>query len=246
MRFVLILAAVYAGLCAALYLLQRSLIYFPPRRYAAVEVERLAVADATLAVAVRRAAGPGALIYFGGNAEDVAWSLPEIARAFPERALFLPYYRGYGESTGKPSEAALHADALALFDRVRAEHPDVIVVGRSLGSGVAVRLASRRPVRRLVLVTPFDSLLRIAQRQFSIFPVSWFLRDAYESWRWAPEVRAPTLLLAAENDAIVALAHVEALLASFRPGVATLERLAGADHDSIDWIPAARLFVDGS
>jgi pimeloyl-ACP methyl ester carboxylesterase len=237
MKLLLVVGGSYAGLLVLLFLMQRSLIYFPPRGSAAVETERLRVADATLVIAVRRANGPGALLYFGGNAEDVAWSLPQLAQTFPERSLYLPYYRGYGESTGKPSEAALHADALALFDRVYPEHPDVLVMGRSLGSGVAARLATLRPVTRLLLVTPFDSLLRVAQRHYRIFPIGWLLRDTYETWRWAPQIDAPTLLLAAEHDAIVSLAQTRTLLSRFRPGIATLRIVPGADHDSISASP---------
>lgn len=84
-----------------------------------------------------------------------------------------------------PSEVALVADALALFDRVYAEHPHVVVGGRSLGSGVAVHVASLRPVARLVLVTPYDSLYGIAARQFPYVPVRWLLWDTFESWRYA-------------------------------------------------------------
>ena len=229
----------YVGLCSILFALQRSLIYFPPRETAGEqsELENLVVDGETLAVSVRPRPGPRALLYFGGNAEDVAWSLPHLAEAFPERALFLLHYRGYPPSGGKPSEEAFHADALALFDRVHAEHPEIVVVGRSIGSGVAVRLASRRPVARLVLVTPLYSLLRVAQRQFPIFPLRWMLRDRYESWRWAPEVSAPTLLLVAEHDEIVPRAHAEALHRAFRPGVATMKVLSGVDHNSISNSP---------
>ena len=229
------LGAVYVGLCSFLWTVQRSLIYFPPPRTDSPpsNLETLEAPGAKLAVVVRPVPGPKALLYFGGNAEDVAWSLPDLAAAFPDRSLHLLHYRGYGPSGGEPSEEAFHADALALFDRVHSTHPDVAVVGRSLGSSVAVRLASRRRVSRLILVTPFDSIARIAQRQFPLFPVRWLLRDRYESWRWAPDVTAPTLLLVAEHDEIVPRANAETLLRSFRPGVATLSVVAGADHNSI-------------
>jgi uncharacterized protein len=182
---------------------------------------------------VRPRPGPRALLYFGGNAENVAWSLPEFAGVFPEHSLYLLHYRGYGESTGKPSERAIHADALALFDRVHAAHPEVVVVGRSLGAAVAVRLASLRPVDRLVLVTPFDSLARIAARHYPFFPVRWLLKDRYEAWRDAQRVSAPTLLLVAEHDEIAPRVHAEALFAQFPPGVARLEVVAGAGHNTI-------------
>ena len=95
------------------------------------------------------------------------------------------------------------------------QHPDVIVIGRSLGTGVAARLASTRPVAKLVLVTPYDSLLGIAQRQFPLFPVRWLLIDKYESWRYVPGIKAPVLILRAEHDELIPAASTEALRARF-------------------------------
>jgi uncharacterized protein len=231
--FLLFFAGAYLALCLLLFFAQRSLVYLPPRPTATVEVERLEVAGAALAIAVRPLAVSGALVYFGGNAEDVGRSLPELATVAPDRALYLPFYRGYGESTGAPSEAALLADALAVFDRVRGEHSDVAVVGRSIGSAVALSLGSLRPVSRLVLVTPFDSLAATARRHFPIVPTGWILRDRFEAWRWAEKVEAPTLVLVAERDEIVSRQQSERLFAAFRPGVATLRVVSDADHNSI-------------
>jgi pimeloyl-ACP methyl ester carboxylesterase len=238
MSFLLLIGLGYLGLCLLLFVVQRSLIYYPPPRTRSPEgIERLTVNGTTLAVAVRPLRGPRALLYFGGNAEDVAWSLPELGAAYPSHALYLLYYRGYGESEGRPTEAGLHADAEALFDRVHAEQPEVVVVGRSLGSAVALRLATRRPVSRLVLITPFDSLAGVGRRAFPIFPVRWLLRDRYESWRWAPAVTAPTHLITAERDEIVPSACTKRLLEAFPPGVATLTVVAGVDHNSISASP---------
>jgi hypothetical protein len=230
---------IFLGLCWVAWATQRSMIYLPPRGAggSSGEIETLSVPGATLAVAARPRPGPRALIYFGGNAEDVTYSLPELAEAFPDHSLYLLHYRGYGASSGKPSEAALHADALVLFDRVRAGHPEVVVVGRSLGSAVAVRLASLRPVARLVLVTPFDSLLRVAERHYRFLPVGSLLQDRYESWRDAPRVTAPTLLIVAERDEIAPRAHAEELLRQFPPGVARLEVVPGAGHNTISARP---------
>ena len=127
-------------------------------------------------------------------------------------------------SAGTPSEAAIVADALALFDEARREHRDVVVVGRSLGSGVAVRVASLRPVARVVLVTPYDSIQEIAAARFAFFPVRWLLRDKFESWKYAPAVTAPTLLIAAEHDEVIPRASTELLLTRFKTG-------GGVDED---------------
>ena len=186
---------------------------------------------------MRQRSGPKALLYFGGNAEDVSYSLPSFSAAFPDHAVYLLHYRGYGGSSGNPSEAALFADALALFDKVHIDHQNIMVVGRSLGSGVAVHLASMRPVTRLILVTPYHSLQELAAQQFPYFPVRWLLLDKFESWRYAERIAIPTLVVAAEHDEVISRASTEALHKHFRTGVAAFKVVAGTSHNTISQSP---------
>jgi pimeloyl-ACP methyl ester carboxylesterase len=227
--------AMYTAACLFLFLQQRSFLYFPPTKAAiqAPTVSTMTVPGAQIRISERPRPGKQALIYLGGNGEDVTMSLPLLDATFPEHALYLLHYRGYTGSTGKPTEQALVADALQLFDRVAAGHPQVVLIGRSLGSGIALQVASRRPVHKLVLVTPYDSLAALAARQFPYFPVRRLLRDRYESVLYAPRVTAPTLLLAAARDDIVPAASTARLFARFAPGVATQRVIAGEGHNSI-------------
>ena len=243
----LILVA-YLGLCAALFVFQRSLIYFPQRFAPASGTTTLVVPaeGARVVATVWPHDGPKALVYFGGNAETVTHSLPHLVAAHPDHAIYLMNYRGYGGSAGKPSEAALYADALALFDQVASTHSHVVAMGSSLGSGVAVYLASRRPVARLVLVTPFDSLEALAASHYRIFPVRWLLQDKYESWRYAPEVTAPTLVIAAEHDEIIPRASTELLHSRFRSGLARYQVVAGAGHNTVSASPAYVALLRGA
>lgn len=228
-------ALVYAGLCIALFLFQRSLIYFPQpgSMGSASTTAMLQTEDANLNISVRPIPGEKAVIYFGGNAEDVSASLSDLSAAFPDHALYLLHYRGYGGSSGKPSESALHEDALALFDKVHAAHPKITVVGRSLGSGVAIRLASACSVVRLVLVSPYNSILELAAAQFPFMPVRWLLLDKFESWRYAPAVRAPTTLVVAEHDEIIPVASSLRLERQFAQGVAHRVVIPGVGHNTI-------------
>jgi pimeloyl-ACP methyl ester carboxylesterase len=244
--FAAIAAFVYIALCLALFLAQRSFIYYPQPRAATADNTTLTlnVDGAVVLVRTRPHSGSDAVIYFGGNAEDVSRSLPTLADAFPERSLYALNYRGYGGSTGKPSETALIADALVLFDRVHIDHPQIIVIGRSLGSGVAVHVASERPIERLVLVTPYDSLAEIAASQFRYFPIHWLLLDKFESWRFAPKVSVPTQLIAAQDDEIIPLASTESLYKRFPQSLATMTVIRGVGHNSIsespEYLPALR------
>ncbi|MDR7285864.1 pimeloyl-ACP methyl ester carboxylesterase [Pseudomonas corrugata] len=245
---IVIIAALYLALCAALFVFQRALIYFP--QPSAVDTPAslltLAVEDAQVQVTVRPHDGPNALIYFGGNAEDVSRNLAGFSQAFPEHALYLMHYRGYGASTGSPSEEAIARDALTLFDTVYNRHPTIAVVGRSLGSGVAVRLASQRPASRLILITPYDSLEGLAKQRFPWFPVKWLLKDRFESWRYAAHITVPTLLIAAGHDEVIPRSSTLQLYTRFAPGVATLKVIPDAGHNSLSASPEyLKLLGDG-
>ncbi len=181
----------YALLCILLFTGQRSHIYFPvpESNPAGVRSMRLQSGDADLKIWFVQRPGPRAIVYFGGNAEDVAYNMAGFSAAFPDHSLYLVNYRGYGGSSGEPTEAGLTSDAVSIFDQLRLRHPEISVIGRSLGSGIAVHLASLRDVRRLVLVTPFDSLVNVAREHFRYFPVSLLMRDRYESVRRVPSIR---------------------------------------------------------
>jgi pimeloyl-ACP methyl ester carboxylesterase len=231
-------AAIYVAICAALFLFQRQLIYLPPKAlHSQDSIETLHVDGADLLVSVMTRPGPKAIVYFGGNAEDVSFTLGSFAETFPDHSLYLLHYRGYCGSTGTPSEAANRLDSVALFERALRGHSEVAIVGRSLGTGVAVQLASLRPASRLVLITPFDSLEEIAARQFPLFPVRLLLRDKYDSARYAPGIRSPTTILVAENDEIIPRARSQRLFEQFADGVAVMKVLPGVGHNSISARP---------
>jgi pimeloyl-ACP methyl ester carboxylesterase len=231
--------ALYAVVCGALFASQRSLIYYPqPRLNTEGSVlMTLSVGAAQVHVSTYPHAGPAALIYFGGNAEDVSQDVPDLVNAFPNTAIYALHYPGYGGSSGTPTQQAIFADSLALFDRVKADHPNATVVGRSLGSGVAVWIASQRPISRLVLVTPFDSLGDAAAPQYRFLPVRWLLRDRFESWRYAPEVTAPTRIIVAGDDELVPRSSSDRLRTRFREGLVSYVVVPGFGHNTIQDSP---------
>ncbi|MSR32945.1 MAG: hypothetical protein EXR99_15735 [Gemmataceae bacterium] len=233
------LAIAYPILLVLLFFFQRNMIYLPMggRSGDLEQTMTLPIAEAKVLVSFREKEGPKSLIYYGGNAEYPPDSLPGIAAAFPQHAVFLLHYRGYAGSSGNPSEKTIVADALALFDEVAKKHGEITLLGRSLGAGAAVQVASQRKPARLILVTPFNSLLDIAASRFPIFPARWLLLDKYESWRFAPQVAAPTLILVAENDDLIPPANSKKLLSCFAEGLAKMVTLAGADHNTISFHP---------
>jgi len=234
-----VVGVAYLALCTWVYAMQRSQIYFPVPETHHPDAQVLWVESQgeRLKIWAVPRAGSRVLIYFGGNAEDVAGNIEEFSVAFPDRSLFFVNYRGYGGSSGRPSEAALFADALAVFDRVRPQHPDVAVMGRSLGSGVAVFVASERPVDRLVLVTAFDSLVNVARAHLRFLPIGLLMRDRYESASRAGSVKAPVLIVVAGEDEIVPRASSAALARAFAPGQVQVREMPGMGHNTLDLLP---------
>lgn len=231
-------ALAYGAVCAGLYGFQRSLLYFPQPARMDVPSVRLAVDGAELQISVRPAKGDKALLYFGGNAEDVSGSLPELAVLFPEHSIYLMHYRGYGSSSGRPTEAALHGDALALWALASRSHSQITLMGRSLGSGIAVRLASQQnSTQRLILVTPYDSIVEVAAAQFPWLPVRWLLKDRFDSAALAPELRVPTWVVSAENDEVIAPERTAALVQRFLPGLVQFTQIPNAGHNDLQLHP---------
>jgi pimeloyl-ACP methyl ester carboxylesterase len=175
------------------------------------------------------------VIYFGGNAEEVSW-LAGIADRFAGWSLLLLNFRGYGDSEGKPGEKALLEDGLSIHDYA-SKRPDVdaariVAMGRSLGSGVAVHLAAHRPLRGVILVSPYDSVVEVAKRHYPFLPVSLLLRHRFNSLALAPQIETPLLCLAATQDRIIPPVHSRALFEAWR-GEKTWREVPRSDHDSI-------------
>lgn len=244
-RLPLLLAIAWLIACALIYAEQRQLLYMPQVSDLKTAELRLPNEVGVQVVAVQARPSPAALIYFGGNAEDVSYTLGELAQQFPELALYLPHYRGYGSSAGEPSQAALTADALALFDYVQQKHTQVAVIGRSLGSGVAMQVAAARPVSKLALVTPFASMRSVAAYHYPWLPVSLLLKDQFDSAAVADQVRAPVLVLLAGRDQVVPAASSQQLIAALGAR-SQVRAFAQAGHDDIaiepDYFPALKAF----
>jgi uncharacterized protein len=224
-----------------LYGFQDHLLFYPQplsaqeqaalaRAYPGTEV-RFSAADGTVLHGWLRRDQTDAplLIYFGGNAEEVSWLLAET---LPGWSLLLMNYRGYGGSAGRPSEQALFSDALELYDHFGADAPAVALMGRSLGTGVAVYVAHQRPVKALVLVTPYDSIRAVAQRIYPFVPVSWLLKHPFDSLARAADIRAPMLAMIAAQDEIIPPRHADTLIAAWG-GSVQVQRYPHADHNSI-------------
>ncbi|WP_249041016.1 alpha/beta hydrolase [Marilutibacter maris] len=228
----------YAAICGFMYAKQRDFVYFPQvTRVAAQATDfELARGGAVLRGWVLNPGQARALLYFGGNAEAIEHNREAFAAWFPDHTVYLLAYRGYGASDGNPSEAALVGDALALHDFAAARHPGIDVIGRSLGSGVAAQLAARRPVRRLALVTPFDSLVGVAGSAYPWLPVGRLMQDRFDSARHLADYRGEVLVVQASADEVIRAAHTRRLVEAL-PRAPRVLTLAGARHNGFDARP---------
>lgn len=229
--------------------LVRSMIFpasqapFPePREDEGWSVERYETTDGTrLAGAFFPAPSPDApvLLYFHGNAEAAAHNLPLAAdlraRAF---GVFLAEYRGYGGLAGSPSEEGLYADgeaAVAELGRLGIPPGRVVLVGRSLGSGVAVELATRHRVAAVVLVSAYTSLVDMGRTVAEpLAPL--VVRDRFDSLSKVGRVGAPVVLIHGELDDVVPIAMGRRLAAA-RPGSRWVE-VPGTSHNEFPGLAA--------
>ena len=175
----------------------------------------------------------------------------DAPRTYGDRAVLFVNYRGYGASGGRPGEAALVADGIELFDWARArgdiDGERIAVHGRSLGTGVAVQVAAARPVRCVILTSPFASALDVAREMYPWLPVSLLLRHPFDSAAHAPRLRAPALFLMGEADDLVPRRHSERLAGTWG-GPKELVTFEGFGHNDLDLNPryaaSIRSFLD--
>jgi pimeloyl-ACP methyl ester carboxylesterase len=233
-KILTLLLAVYALMCLFLYVKQRTLMYYPTAPVERPDTQVFWLENQGERLKIWRInEGDKTLLYFGGNAEAVEDNIPEFRQRFPTHSIYIANYRGYGGSSGQPGEQALFSDALALYDEVAGSGP-VQVIGRSLGSGVAMWLASQRRVDKLVLVTPYDSITRLAQSHYPIFPVRWLLRDHFDSISRVDAINSPTLVLLSEVDATVPHRHSIRLIEALGDKVVDTITIPGTAHNDID------------
>ena len=178
------------------------------------------------------------ILGFSGNATDAAVTALFLHQIAPAHGVVVYHYRGYGPSTGRPSARGLIADAQVIFDSLDAPQ-GVIAVGFSIGSGIAAHLSAARPLRGLVLVTPFDSLARVAQDTLPFIPVRLFFRHPIETLDALRDSTTPAHIFIATRDEVIPPARARALLDGLdQAGRAVTSHQIEAGHNDIYNSPA--------
>jgi len=238
--FFVISAGAYLAICALFYLQQDRLLFIgarpvtPPSDPRVHSIEHFVGGVSLRGVRVRAQEDEDAvLVYFGGNAEPVVanvWSMLALASV----TAYLIDYRGYGDSGGLPSEGALRDDALARFDWVRDQHPKsrIAIVGRSLGTAMALHVAARREVDGLILISPFTSLREVAAFHYPWLPVRSLMKNPFDTLGDARRIETDTLVIAAANDSVIPGQFTEALLRELPLGPEA-HVIPGTDHNDL-------------
>jgi pimeloyl-ACP methyl ester carboxylesterase len=247
----LTLVLLYASVCAIAWAMQDRMLFptgmIPPAEPLPPGAERLEIArGGDLIHGVHIPAGqPSAsapvVLGFGGN----AWNAEEMADylhlLYPDSEVLAFHYRGYKPSGGRASAAALVEDAPFVYDLAASRFPGrkVVAIGFSIGSGVAASLAPRRPLAGLILVTPFDSLTKVAAGHFRWLPVRLLFRHELQSAEWLAGSDLPVALIAAERDTLVRPERTESLRRAIPKPVLSWT-VPGVDHNSIYQSPEFR------
>lgn len=229
MMLLLKLLLLYAAFCLLMFFVQRSFLYHPDRALNAPETYGLshfsAVAltaeDGTRLAAWRHDGREGwpVMVHFHGNGGHLGYRR-HLYGALAEAgfSVLALEYRGYGTSEGKPTESGLYMDGRAALDYAKAEMnaapARVMLYGESLGTAVAVKMATEYPVGAVVLEAPPTSIMNRAAEIFFYLPVRWMLHDRFDSIGQIAAVHSPLLILHGERDMTVPIAHGKALLAA--------------------------------
>jgi len=242
--------AVYAGLALYLYAFQARYVYFPDLPSREVEATPADLGLAFASLKLKTADGEtldawfipapqarGTLLYLHGNGGNIGHRLDPI-EVFHQLGLniLILDYRGYGASTGKPSEEGTYEDALAAWNYLTQEKklpPERIVLfGESLGGSVGAWLAARHPPAALMIYASFTSAPDIAQQVYPIFPARLLVRYRYDTRRALADVRCPVLIMHSREDEIIPFSHGQALFAAAQQPKRLLE-LHGGHNDAL-------------
>lgn len=266
-NLIISLAIAYGALVALVYLFQSRLVYFPqigrevavtPQAYGLTfEAVTIATGDGEKLAAwwVPAAGARGTVLIFHGNAGNISHRLDYLAMFHRlGYATLIVDYRGYGQSTGSPSEEGTYRDAEAAWRWLTVEREvkagDIVLFGESLGGAVAAWLATRVAPRALVLASTFTSVPDLGAQVYPFLPVRLISRFSYDNVENVRRVKVPVLVAHSRDDDIIPYAHGKTLFEAANQPKQLLE-LSGGHNDSFlfmrpEWVEQLAAFLERS
>jgi uncharacterized protein len=244
----LAIIAIYLVACILLYSFQNRLIFSPKKLSAdehnlakdsTIEILQVKIADSKYLrgwlCKNSHQVKQNIIIYFGGNGDEVSSFVPQ-AKRIQGWSVVLLNYAGYGDSDGEPSEKEFFNSALKIYDYIVSRNDvddnNIVFMGRSIGTGVATFLASSRPSKGVILISPFESLSNVVKDNFGFLPIDFILKNKFDSKVYAKNVRAPLLCIYGLNDRTVRPKHSKALL-KYWGGKTEFQEVDGLNHDNL-------------
>lgn len=251
--------SLYVAVVLAVYVFQRKLQYFPsPERISPVQagltnVQELELVtpdgEKLIAWYAPAAANQTTILYFHGNGAGL---IDRAERMGKYQALgigfFIAAYRSYAGSSGSPSEAALIADSRLAYDhllKLGIDPANIVAFGESLGTAVAIQLATNVKVAALILESPFTSAVNVGALRYPFLPVSYLMKDQYLSEQYIGKVAAPVLVVHGGRDQIVPLNMGRKMfeLANEPKEFVLLSEAGHNNHDQFGLISQVRAFI---
>lgn len=231
---------------ASLYFLQEKILFLPTTlaqdyqydfRYPYEELFFETADDVSINAIHFKVENPkGVILYFHGNAGDLSrWGIVGEHFVSLNYDVLIMDYRGYGKSTGKLSEQGFYNDAEYCYDYLLKSYSeeDILVYGRSLGTGVATYIASKHKPKQLILETPYYSILDVAKLRFPIFPVTALLRYEFPSNEFITTVNCPILMFHGTNDKVIPYSSAQKLESVAPQDQMSFVTIEGGGHNNL-------------
>lgn len=249
--------SLYIVLFILIYVFQEKMIFMPeslPKDYqyefpTAFEEIYLDTEDGSRLNALHfKAESPkGVILYYHGNAGELA-SWGKVVQKFVDRNydVLVMDYRGYGKSTGQMVEDGLYSDAQLFYDYLLKTYSEdeIVVYGRSLGTTFATYVAAKNHPKELILEAPFYSLNEVAADRFSIYPVSWFLKFYFPTYKYIQEVTCPIVIFHGTDDTMVSYENSVKLSKLIKPEQLSFISISGGNHNDLVSTPEYKKGLD--
>ncbi len=244
-KFLIGVFVIYLLICLLLYLKQELFIFRPTKldkdytfqQYSNFEEHYFPIPNGTIHALHFKTSNPkGIILYFHGNSQALeSWGY--VAEDFTQKGfdVFMPDYRAYGKSTGKLSEHGLNEDALMIYNFLKNnwQESEIIIYGRSLGSGIATELATKVKAKLVILETPYKSMPAMANKTIPFVPVRWLMRYQFRNISKMQNLLCPIHIFAATNDQLTPYQHAVALAEKTNFPSKNLTTIEGAGHGNI-------------
>lgn len=187
-------------------------------------------------VLIKADSSVGVVLYFHGNRNNIVrWgNLASYFTQFNYDVLLMDY-RGYGKSRGKRNEQLLHSDALLAYSSLLSDYKpeNIVIYGRSLGTGLATRLASNVKAKSLILETPYHNFREMMNERFMILPIKWLINYSFTSNKYISKVDYPTYIFHGTNDSVIPIKYGLILAESANNQLTTFFTIEKGEHNNL-------------